>query len=54
MPHVCRSELTRSGQGVRGIEGASDGLARTFVFAPSMFESQDYRRLVESHTELLK
>ena len=31
-----------------------DGLARTFVFAPAMFESQDYRRLVESHSELLK
>jgi DNA gyrase subunit B len=31
-----------------------DGLARTFEFSPSMFESQDYRRLVESHAELLK
>ncbi len=31
-----------------------DGLARTFDFSPSMFESQDYRRLVESHAELLK
>ncbi len=31
-----------------------DGLARTFDFSPAMFESQDYRRLVESHTELLK
>ena len=31
-----------------------DGLARTFELSPSMFESQDYRRLVESHAELLK
>jgi DNA gyrase subunit B len=31
-----------------------DGLARTFEFSPEMFGSQDYRRLVESHTELLK
>jgi DNA gyrase subunit B len=31
-----------------------DGLARTFEFTPAMFESQDYRRLVESHSELLK
>jgi DNA gyrase subunit B len=31
-----------------------DGLARTFDFSQSMFESQDYRRLVESHAELLK
>ena len=31
-----------------------DGLARTFEFSPTMFESQDYRRLVESHAELLK
>ena len=31
-----------------------DGLARTFDFSPTMFESQDYRRLVESHAELLK
>jgi DNA gyrase subunit B len=31
-----------------------DGLARTFEFSPAMFESQDYRRLVESHAELLK
>ena len=31
-----------------------DGLARTFEFAPAMFESHDYRRLVESHVELLK
>ena len=31
-----------------------DGLARTFEFAPAMFESHDYRRLVESHAELLK
>ena len=31
-----------------------DGLARTFDFSPAMFESQDYRRLVESHAELLK
>jgi DNA gyrase subunit B len=31
-----------------------DGLARTFDFSPAMFESQDYRRLVESHAELLR
>jgi len=31
-----------------------DGLARTFDLATALFESHDYRRLVESHAELLK
>jgi DNA gyrase subunit B len=30
-----------------------DGLARSFDLSPAMFESQDYRRLVEAHAELL-
>jgi DNA gyrase subunit B len=31
-----------------------DGLAQTFELSSSLFESHDYRRLVESHAELLK
>jgi DNA gyrase subunit B len=31
-----------------------DGLARTYELSASLFESHDYRRLVESHAELLK
>ncbi|MGE5281566.1 MAG: DNA topoisomerase (ATP-hydrolyzing) subunit B [Chloroflexota bacterium] len=31
-----------------------DGLARTFELSKALFESNDYRRLVESHAELLK
>ena len=31
-----------------------DGLARTFMLSDELFESNDYRRLVESHVELLK
>jgi DNA gyrase subunit B len=31
-----------------------DGLARTFELPASLFKSSDYRRLVDSHTELLK
>ncbi|HEY7255036.1 MAG TPA: toprim domain-containing protein, partial [Solirubrobacterales bacterium] len=31
-----------------------DGLARTFELDEALFESNDYRRLVESHAELLK
>ncbi len=31
-----------------------DGLARTFELSRDLFESNDYRRLVESHAELLK
>jgi DNA gyrase subunit B len=32
----------------------SDGLARTFVLTDELFKSNDYRRLVEAHVELLK
>jgi DNA gyrase subunit B len=32
----------------------SDGLARTFVLTDALFKSNDYRRLVEAHVELLK
>ena len=31
-----------------------DGLARTYELTAALFESHDYRRLVESHSELLK
>jgi DNA gyrase subunit B len=31
-----------------------DGLARTYELSGALFESHDYRRLVESHAELLK
>jgi DNA gyrase subunit B len=31
-----------------------DGLARTFELSAALFESHDYRRLAESHAELLK
>jgi len=31
-----------------------DGLARTYELASALFESHDYRRLIESHSELLK
>jgi len=31
-----------------------DGLARTYELSAGLFESHDYRRLVESHSELLK
>jgi DNA gyrase subunit B len=31
-----------------------DGLARTYDLSAALFESNDYRRLVESHAELLK
>jgi DNA gyrase subunit B len=31
-----------------------DGLARTYPLTATLFESHDYRRLVESHAELLK
>jgi DNA gyrase subunit B len=32
----------------------SDGLARTFELSDELFKSNDYRRLVEAHVELLK
>jgi DNA gyrase subunit B len=38
---------------VRAVHRA-DGLARTFELSDELFKSNDYRHLVESHTELLK
>jgi DNA gyrase subunit B len=47
--------VSESGEGilVRAIH-RRDGLAQTFELSPALFESHDYRRLVESHAELLK
>jgi len=46
---------TESGESiqVRAVH-RQDGLARSFELSAALFESNDYRRLVESHAELLK
>jgi DNA gyrase subunit B len=47
--------VSESGEGVlvRAVH-RRDGLARAYELPASLFESHDYRRLVESHAELLK
>jgi DNA gyrase subunit B len=47
--------VSESGEGilVRAVH-RRDGLARTYELSKELFESHDYRRLVESHAELLK
>jgi DNA gyrase subunit B len=47
--------VSESGDGilVRAVN-RRDGLARTYELSGALFESHDYRRLVESHAELLK
>ena len=47
--------VSESGEGilVRAVH-RRDGLARTFELPAALFESNDYRRLVDSHAELLK
>jgi DNA gyrase subunit B len=47
--------VSGSGEGilVRAVH-RRDGLARTYELSKALFESHDYRRLVESHAELLK
>jgi DNA gyrase subunit B len=47
--------VSESGEGilVRAVH-RRDGLARPYELAAGLFESHDYRRLVESHSELLK
>jgi DNA gyrase subunit B len=47
--------VSDSGEGilVRAVH-RRDGLARTYELSKALFESHDYRRLVESHAELLK
>jgi DNA gyrase subunit B len=47
--------VSESGEGivVQAIH-RRDGLARTYELAEALFESHDYRRLVESHAELLR
>ncbi|HWP32876.1 MAG TPA: DNA topoisomerase (ATP-hydrolyzing) subunit B [Solirubrobacterales bacterium] len=47
--------VSESGEGilVRAVH-RRDGLARTYELSKALFESHDYRRLVESHAELLK
>jgi DNA gyrase subunit B len=47
--------VSESGEGilVRAVH-RRDGLARTYELAAALFASHDYRRLVESHEELLK
>jgi DNA gyrase subunit B len=47
------TEESDAGIRVRAIH-RRDGLARTFDLAAALFKSNDYRRLVESHAELLK
>ena len=46
---------SESGEGimVRAVH-RRDGLARDFELSNALFESHDYRRLLESHTDLLK
>jgi DNA gyrase subunit B len=46
-------EEGESGIQVRAVH-RRDGLARTFELPVDLFKSNDYRRLVDSHTELLK
>ncbi len=47
--------VSESGEGilVRAVH-RRDGLARAYELSAALFESNDYRRLVESHAELLK
>ena len=47
--------ISESGEGIliRAVH-RRDGLARTFELPAALFESNDYRRLVDSHAELLK
>jgi DNA gyrase subunit B len=47
--------LEESGAGIRvRAVHRKDGLARTFELPDDLFKSNDYRRLVETHAELLK
>jgi DNA gyrase subunit B len=47
--------LEESGEGIRvKAVHRKDGLARTFDLPADLFKSNDYRRLVDSHSELLK